>query len=166
MEIGRSGPFKYKPRATKLEIDDTVNGKPMLQMITELAAYRHTQAEAAGLLGCSESCFERFLRDHPEAREAWKDGRRISKASLRRMLWSHAKSDPSTARFLAKNMLKMTDGGEKANSPQAAADEGVDVSRLPKEKLIARIIEFQRAAIVDNSANTAKATGKGVIKRG
>lgn len=164
MDLGRQGAFKYKPRASKLELGDTINGKPILDYIAELASYRHTQEEAAGLIGCSPRTFKKFLADHEEASHAWKDGKRLFKASLRRLGMLHARSDPSTWRFLAKNHLDMTDGGHA--DQKAAAEALGEGEPSSKAKLIERIVSIQRLTILETTTNTAKApTGRSVVKR-
>ena len=131
--------FKYKPRRAKLDLDDTINGKPLLDLITQIASYRHTKGEAAALLGVGYSTFNRFLDENPEAKEAWKDGRQICKASVRRLLFVHAKSDPSTARYLANNLLAdMTKDGV-----DATADAAGGVDRLSRDDAKKRILELQ-----------------------
>lgn len=131
--------FKYKPRRAKLDVNDTINGMPLLDLIAQLAAYRHTKGEAAAILGVGYSTFNRFLDENQEAKEAWKDGRQICKASVRRLLFVHAKTDPSTARYLANNMLAdMTKDGV---DPAASTPGGVD--RLTRDDAKKRILELQ-----------------------
>lgn len=89
--------FKYKRRDKLLELNERT-----LDQLTNIAAHDHTQTEAAGLLGVSLATLTNFLAEHEEAREAWEDGRRKGRATLRRLGFSHAKDDPSTWRFLAK----------------------------------------------------------------
>lgn len=154
MDLGR-GAFRYKPRRQKLQIDDEINGIAILDFITALAAYRHTQEEAAALLGVAASTFKNFIADNPEAKDAWHDGRQINKASVRRLLYMHAKGDPSTARFLAKNILRMTDDGAK---PGKDSDAATGIGSLPKREIIARILELQAITTVDS--NTASGEKK------
>lgn len=68
--MSNANPFRYKPRRQKLDIDDNVNGVPILDMLAQIAAYRHTQKEAAALLGVGHSTLKRFLEENPEARDA------------------------------------------------------------------------------------------------
>lgn len=130
--------FKYKPRRAALDIEDVINGQPILDMITQIASYRHSRKEAAALLGVGYSTFRRFLDENPEAREAWQDGRQVCKASVRRLLFMHAKHDPSTARYLANNMLDdMTKDGESASDVPGGVD------RLDRNEAKRRILELQ-----------------------
>ncbi len=130
-------PFRYKPRRNKLDLGDNINGVPILDMIARLAAYRHTQKEAAALLGVGHSTLKRFFEENAEAREAWQDGRQMCKATIRRLIFMHAKSDPSTARYLANNMLEMTsDGKQESDVPGG-------VERLSRDEAKKRILELQ-----------------------
>jgi hypothetical protein len=123
-----------------------------LDLITSIASYRHTQGEAAALLQVSKPTFERFLAEHEEAKQAWKDGKQMCDASVRRLLFLHAKCDPATARFLAKNHLKMTDDGE----PRLEAEIGKAVLSVAEAK--ARITEMQ--------AKLAAPSSRALVRRG
>ena len=103
--------FRYK-RKTLLELDEQT-----LSQIAALAQLQCTQPEAAAVMGCSRATFENFMRAHPEAREAWEDGRKQGRASLRRLLWKQAQTDEAQARFLAKDKrwLNMEDKSVEMN---------------------------------------------------
>lgn len=163
MDIGREGAFKFKPRREKLNVNDTINGTPLLDMISLLGAYRHTHGEAAALLGVGESTFRRFLGDNEEARDAWKDGRQLCKASVRRLIFLHAKGDAPTARFLAKNILKMTDSGDDAPPPPPVDNSG----RLSRLEAVKRIVELQKITIIEAQpaqSGSVKKPGRAVAR--
>ncbi len=125
-------------------------------MISNLAAYRHTKGEAAALLGVSYSTFRTFLDDNSEARDAWRDGRQVCNASVRRLLFVHAKNDPSTARYLANNMLDdMTKDGV-----DAASNVPGGVDRLSRDDAKKRILELQAI-----TANPTPSKGRSLIAR-
>jgi len=108
--------FRYKTRSKLLELNERT-----LDQITNIAAHDHTQTEAAALLGCSLPTFTNFLMAHPEAREAWQDGRRMGRATFRKLGFTHAKHDPSTWRFMAKQRRLRLGYEDKPETPVAGA---------------------------------------------
>lgn len=153
--------FRYKPRQQKLEMGDEINGIPILDYITMLAGFRHPQNEAAALLGVSPATFKRFLADHEEGRDAWWDGRQLNKASLRRLLWRHAQSDPATARALAKHLKMLNDDSGKGKGGDDPSSAPAVMSR-PEAKR--RILELQ-SIMMESKANTGKSVGTALVKR-
>lgn len=91
----------------KLEPDERT-----LAQIKTLRSNQLTKKEAAAGLGVADSTFRAFLKDHPEAAEAWEQGKHLGTAVLRRRLYQMALEDPGTMRFVAKNWLGM-DAEEK-----------------------------------------------------
>ncbi len=144
--------FRYKPRQNKLELGDNINGIPILDYVTMLAGMRHTQNEAAALLGVAPATFKRFLANNPEASEAWQDGRQLHKASVRRLVWRHAQSDASTARALAKNL-----GILKDDKAQGGADGSDQPSRMSRHEAMRRILELQSISQQQKPTGTALA---------
>lgn len=128
--------IRYK-RKTKLEPTDET-----FSQITALAQIQCTQKEAAAVMGVAHSTFEYFLAEYPEAREAWRDGKQTGRASLRRLLWKQAQTDPSQARFLAKDRrwLQMEDKSLEVN---------VTVSPLSMEERQSKVLELQAKVISD-----------------
>jgi hypothetical protein len=68
-----------------------------------------TGKEAAAFFGITEPTFLKFLTDHPEAREAFEEGKGRGCISLRRHQWQMAESNPTMAIWLGKNHLGQTD---------------------------------------------------------
>jgi hypothetical protein len=94
-----------RPRgSTKLKPTDEV-----LKHIKSLARLQCTQPEAASFMEVSLATFERLLRDHEKAREAWNSGREYGKVSLRRMQWKAAERSTAMLIFLGKQYLGQTD---------------------------------------------------------
>ena len=149
-----SARIRYKPRREKLSIADD----GILDRIFAVALLRPTQAEAAAALGVSRETLRLFMDGHPEAREAWDDGKQACKLSLRRTLMLHAKSDPGTARFLAKQYLKMSDDPAKARLDSTT--EGVIRKQMSVAEAQARILELRAKLVppppppMDKPANT------------
>ncbi len=72
-----------------------------------------TIEEAASFLGVCERTLHRRLREDPECQEAWEDGRRFGRFSLRRTMWKHAQNPNSSgvqmAIHLSKHWLGMSE---------------------------------------------------------
>lgn len=146
--MSKEDPFRYKPRRKSLDVNDMINGRSILDVIASIAAYRHSQPEAAALLGVGTATFKRFLHDCPEARDAWRDGRQMCKATVRRLIFVHAKSDPATARYLANNILDMTPDGKTDDNVPGGTD------RLSREDAMRRIQELQGVAKAQPSSTS------------
>lgn len=82
-----------------------------LKRLRGCGAIQATEEEAAAVLGCAYSTLRVFLRKHPEAREAFDEGRAEGKASLRRAQFEAAtvKKNPVMMIWLGKNWLGQTD---------------------------------------------------------
>lgn len=61
----------------------------------------------------------------------------MCKAMIRRLIFMHAKTDPSTARYLANNELDMSSDGKKDS------DVPGGIERLSRDEAKKRILELQ-----------------------
>lgn len=129
--------FRYKKR-TKIEPDERTLG-----MIRMLASHMMSQREIAAILQISLATLHTFFKRHPEAYEAWEDGKELGRAQLRAILWKQAKEDPAQARFLAKqkDWLDYDEGRGAANSVT------LNINAIPKEERIGRLKELQARLI-------------------
>lgn len=164
--------FQYKPRRQKLHIDDP----GLLDRLTELGAglpLSQALDVAALSLGVSRATLFKFLKDNPEAKDAWKQGRVMKKAQFAKKGEQFAMVDPPTWRFLAKQYLGMSDN-PKVDKPTAAL-AGAETKQLKtREELIKRIAELQRKVPteIDGEAHevrpaTNQATiGRAIARRG
>lgn len=80
-----------------------------IQQIKRIAGIQATREEAAALLGVHRDTFAKFLRDEPEAAEAWEDGLLVGKASLRRTQFKLAEKNAGMAIWLGKQLLGQKD---------------------------------------------------------
>lgn len=128
LESKLSEPVKLR-RNTILQPDDDT-----LRTVSELAKLFCTQKEIAAVLGVTERTFSSFLRDNPEARDAWEDGMQYAKISLRRKQLSLADKNAPAAIFLGKNYLGQKDEHHSnltVNKPaqEMSEDELMDIAR-------------------------------------
>lgn len=93
-----------------------------LKHLAGLGAIMCTTKESAAALDVSEPTFIKFLADHPEAREAFENGKGKGRVSLRRTQFRLAEKHAGMAIFLGKNFLGQTDKQEFEHSG------GIDVS--------------------------------------
>ena len=164
--------FQYKPRRQKLHIDDP----GLLDRLTELGAglpLSQALDVAALSLGVSRSTLFQFLKENPEAKDAWKQGRVMKKAQFAKKGEQFAMVDPPTWRFLAKQYLGMSDNPktDKATAQLANAETKKLMSR---EEAIKRIMELQRKVPteIDGEAHEVRPatnqamTGRALTRRG
>jgi hypothetical protein len=103
------------PEADELERPHT-GGKPAIPVTAEelerLGRLNCTLAEAASFFKCSKRTVQRYL-EQPELKEAWAQGRRFGRLSLRRIQWRHANGTGASAVqmtiHLSKHWLGETD---------------------------------------------------------
>jgi hypothetical protein len=88
-----------------------------LKCVRGLARLACTHAEAAAVLLVSRETFERFLREHTKAREAWERGRVFERISLRRRQFLQAEKSPAMAIWLGKQYL----GQKDPDTPESAS---------------------------------------------
>lgn len=126
-------PFRYRP-GTLLEPGEELQ----LRM---LACGRNnlTHEETAAVLGCSRTHLELFWKANPDHRQAFDDGKQMRKVILRAQGDIHAKLDPATWRFLAKNELGLSDDPSKAKLDEQATKALKGMSREEANK---RILEL------------------------
>lgn len=164
--------FQYKPRRLKLHIDDP----GLLDRLTELAAglpFVKAIDFAAIALGVSRSTLSAFLKDNPEAKDAWQQGRIIKKAQFAKKGEQFAMVDPPTWRFLAKQHLGYSDN-PKVDKPMGELAGAETKKLMSREEAIKRIMELQRkvpreidgeAQEVHPTANQVT-TGRALTRRG
>lgn len=93
--------------STKLKLDDK-----LLEQIQGLARIQCTMKEAGAVLGVNEVTFSSFLKLHEKAMEAWENGKETGKASLRRLQFKSAESNPTMQIWLGKQVLGQADKSE------------------------------------------------------
>lgn len=91
-----------------------------LKKVRGLARIQATKEEAAAVFGIALSTFYQFLKDWPEAAEAWDSGAAEGKASLRRTQFKLAEKNAQMAIFLGKNYLGQTDKLESTHKGDIA----------------------------------------------
>ena len=133
--------IKYKKNRT--------NQKPLLEntdrvrhQLKELAKRMCSMKEASAILGISDTTLYDFFKRHPDAKDAWLQGKEIGRHDLREMLWAHAKENPNTAQFLAKQREWLDYGDNKTQ------DINVNINAIPHEERMSRIKELQ-AKVID-----------------
>jgi hypothetical protein len=94
----------FKGRTAILQPDEDT-----LRTIFELAKLFCIQEEIAGVLGVTKRTLSTFLSNHPEAHDAWEDGMKHAKVSLRRKQLALADKNAPAAIFLGKNYLGQKD---------------------------------------------------------
>jgi hypothetical protein len=139
--------FQYKPRKLKLHVDDP----GLLDQIMKLAAHLSmTKTIAAGILGVSPACFFNFLKENEEAQESWRTGRAMGKADFIKTGYMHARSDPPTWRFLAKQKQYLGMADNPTVDKPVAALAGAEVRKLEsREQLMRKILELSKKVPVD-----------------
>lgn len=105
------------------------NGRPKkevdLKQVQRLSAIMCTQEEIASVLSVSVDTLSRT----PGFAEAYKSGKETGKASLRRLQWRHAQTNPAMAIWLGKQYL-----GQSERADDGDGQERVTVvSDVPKE---------------------------------
>jgi len=125
-----------------------------LSQIKALRANQLTKKEAAAVMGVADSTFRSFLKDYPEAEEAWEQGKHLGRAALRRRVYQTALAgEPSMLRFVAKNWLGM-DAEEKQ---QVSIDDKRPASRA---EAIQRIQELMQKLNMQAPTNPSGTTDK------
>lgn len=111
------------PRAQKK------NGRPKkevdLDKVERLASIMCTQEEIASVLSVSVDTLSRT----PGFAESYKSGKETGKASLRRLQWKHAQTNPAMAIWLGKQYLGQTERADDGDGQERVAV----VSDVPKE---------------------------------
>lgn len=131
-------PFRYKP-AKLLEASEKLRD----QMV-QLGMLDTTHIEAAATLGVSRSTLEAFWAANPDFEEAYLAGKQLDKVRTRKLVRMHAVSDPGTARFLAKNLVGMSDDPSKAKLDETTAKA---LKAVSKQEALGRILELQRKLV-------------------
>lgn len=103
---------KSNPKAPKK------NGRPKkvvdLEKVRRLSAIMCTQEEIASVLMASVDTLSRT----PGFAEAYKSGRETGKASLRRLQWKHAQTNPAMAIWLGKQYLGQTEKADDGDGQE------------------------------------------------
>lgn len=162
-------PFRYKPRREKLHIDDP----GLLETITKLSFHLGlSKSHIADLLNVGRSTFYDFLKDNPEAEDAFNAGRAAGRLDFAQTGLLHARADPATWRQLSKHkrFLGLSDE-PKTKAPEAPPvdGQGTPMRRLSREELEGRIIELSAKVTITRPSpkpSNNATTGKGLIKRG
>jgi hypothetical protein len=97
---------------------------------------------SSAILQVHVDTLQKFFRAHPEAREAWGEGKEIGRAQLRMLLWQQAVEDPAQARFLAKRKTWL---GYQDKAATAKVD--VTVPERSEAERLARIQELQKKVL-------------------
>jgi hypothetical protein len=109
--------------------------KKTLDMLHGLGEIHCTVAEAASVLSVHKKTLHEFIARHPIAREAWEDGSNQGKASLRRQQCDMAKTNPTMAIWLGKQLLGQTDRRELSGPGGGAIPLDIDVTKLTEQQL-------------------------------
>jgi DNA-binding NtrC family response regulator len=135
--------FQYKPRREVLEYSEQT-----LKQLFAMAAGDHTKSETAALLGVSRQTLYTFFEKHPDALQAWNDGRLAGKASLRRLVHRTAMEDPATLRKLVewRKIYKPVD------------DEGTQQADKIARKVVSKSEAVQRVLELLQKTELAKTT--------
>ena len=84
----------------------------VLDQIRALGGIQATNDEAASVLRVSTGTFEGFMRNHPQAREAFDAGKDEGRASLRRTQFAMAEKNAAMAIWLGKQYLGQSEKSE------------------------------------------------------
>jgi hypothetical protein len=130
----------HKPRVPILLPD-----KRTLNQINALARIQCTEREAASVLGCSQTLFNRRMnekdRDNDFAK-AWDDGQAQGHMALRRLQWRLAtKGNAALAIWLGKQWLGQKDVSVVANANLDDINNSPDKQRDAIESKLDRIAE-------------------------
>lgn len=106
-----------------------------LKLLRGLRKIQCTIEEAAAACGVHRKTLHEFLARYPEAREAWEAGKNEGKASLRRLQFDMAKSNPTMAIFLGKQYLGQRDKKELGGPDGGAIPLSIDVTRFTDDQL-------------------------------
>lgn len=101
VEQGKRGPGGRPPKLNPTE--------ETLRELRGLGRLHCTQKEGAAFFEVSEPTFNKFLTDHPQAREAFEIGKGQGKISLRRRQWKTAEGNPTMQIWLGKQHLEQRD---------------------------------------------------------
>lgn len=115
----------FAKRKTHLKPDDET-----LQTIFEFAKLDCPQREIAAVLHVSEYQLVQFMKDHPQAREAWEDGREFHKIILRADQVELSKKNAVMGIFRGKNKLGQKDVSE------TNVNVNTSVSEMTQEQLM------------------------------
>ncbi len=116
-ELRRGG----RPRSLALDA-------PTLRILGGCGRIQCTTKETAAFLRVAENTLLTFLKENPEARDAYEAGKNFGRLSLRRKQFRLADTNAAMAIFLGKNLLGQSDKQEIEHSG------GLDVSGA-KERL-------------------------------
>lgn len=136
--------FRYKGQREYSHKLNSKDNPKLLEIIHNIAGFRHTQAEAAAVLGVAVSTFKKMLATDQDIKDAWDSGKEMCKASARRLVFMHAQEDASTARYLANNMLGWSNDPSKLRAMEAAAAGAEALSRpSSRDETMRRIQQLQ-----------------------
>lgn len=117
--------------------------------ISQLASFGCTDEEIASVIGISRVTLTNG-RNKKKYHEAKQEGINKSKVSLRQAMFKRAikKDDPQMQKFLAKNMLDMSD--------KTRTEEQIDNERLENQRLQNEILrqEAERGQIISDELET------------
>ncbi len=86
-----------------------VNDESTIKRIRDLSALQCTLEEVAGVLQVHDVTLRDFMRKHPEAEEAFEQGKFSGRVSLRRMQFVQAKRSAAMGIWLGKQYLKQSE---------------------------------------------------------
>ena len=148
-----SAPRKSRA-APKVSATAKKNGRPLkltadqktLDGLRGLGKIQCTNRECAAFLNVAENTFLKFIRDHPEANEAFEQGKAVGFISLRRLQFRAAEKGNSTMLvWLGKQWLGQSDkikhvGGDESDNPIRLDLSGLDEKELETlERIRAKI---------------------------
>ena len=109
--IGRNGKVNGGPGSGERtgRPPELVNDEPTIKRIRELSALQCTLEEVAGVLLVCDNTLREFMRKHPEAEQAFEQGKFNGRVSLRRMQFVQAKRSAAMGIWLGKQYLKQAE---------------------------------------------------------
>jgi hypothetical protein len=128
-----------------------------MQELSGLGQIIATEAEAASFFGVSVNTLKRFFAEHPDAREAFENGKNIGKISLRRLQMKMAAKNPAMAIFLGKNLLGQSD--RVAHFGGGPGDGPIQYENLTEEEINARLEALLAPGAKDKGAPSGTASG-------
>ena len=101
VKIGKNGHINRPGRPPAL-----VNDESTIKRIRDLSALQCTIEEVSGVMQVHEQTLRDFMRKHPEAEQAFEQGKYSGRVSLRRMQFVQAKRSAAMGIWLGKQYLK------------------------------------------------------------
>ena len=132
-----------------------------LRQLQGLGAIQCTTREGAAAMGVTEPTFLKFLKDYPEAREAFETGKGQGLVSLRRKQFQLADKNAAMAIFLGKNYLGQSDRQEhQLTGANGGPIQTIDLSGATDDDLI-RLEALLGPVIAQGPGGGAAGPGEG-----